>query len=165
MDNSVLVHYGVLGMKWGVRRYQNKDGSLTSAGEKRYSRDVRENLAKKKENRIDTSEPDPSRWVKEDLTRSKKSVDSMNDLVNEAKKFTQTAAKKERLDLSKMTDKELRQIIERENLERRYNELFNVEKASKGKDFVEKALSVAGTTLAISSSALGIALAIKELKG
>ena len=33
--NNELYHYGVRGMRWGVRRYQNKDGSLTPAGEKR----------------------------------------------------------------------------------------------------------------------------------
>ena len=32
-----LCHHGILGMKWGVRRYQNDDGSLTAAGKKRYS--------------------------------------------------------------------------------------------------------------------------------
>ena len=31
-----LQHYGILGMHWGVRRYQNADGSLTAAGKKRY---------------------------------------------------------------------------------------------------------------------------------
>lgn len=32
MDESILIHYGILGMKWGVRRYQNKDGSYTKEG-------------------------------------------------------------------------------------------------------------------------------------
>ena len=33
-SDGELYHYGVLGMKWGVRRYQNKDGSLTEAGKR-----------------------------------------------------------------------------------------------------------------------------------
>lgn len=36
--NNELKHYGIQGMKWGVRRWQNKDGTLTSAGRKRYGR-------------------------------------------------------------------------------------------------------------------------------
>ena len=35
MEKYELYHHGIKGMKWGVRRYQNKDGSLTAAGKKR----------------------------------------------------------------------------------------------------------------------------------
>ena len=35
-----LEHHGILGQKWGLRRYQNEDGSLTEAGKRRYSREV-----------------------------------------------------------------------------------------------------------------------------
>lgn len=39
MNDLELYHWGIKGMRWGVRRYQNKDGSLTPAGKKRYSDD------------------------------------------------------------------------------------------------------------------------------
>lgn len=38
-DVEVLEHYGIRGMKWGRRRYQNKDGSLTPAGRIRYGQE------------------------------------------------------------------------------------------------------------------------------
>ena len=34
-----LYHHGVEGMKWGIRRYQNEDGTLTEEGKKRYKAD------------------------------------------------------------------------------------------------------------------------------
>lgn len=35
-DPNYLEHFGIFGMKWGVRRYQNKDGTLTAKGRLRY---------------------------------------------------------------------------------------------------------------------------------
>nr|DAG09088.1 MAG TPA: hypothetical protein [Caudoviricetes sp.] len=170
-EHDILAHYGVKGQKWGIRRYQNKDGSLTSKGQARYDRDKRENAAKKKENRIDLSEPDPKRWVREDLERSKKTVDATDNLVKEMRKLEQNTTTKpvsKRMDLSQMSDKEMRERINRELLERQYNQLFAETpsaQVSKGREALRTTLEVAGSVLAIAGSSLSLALAIKELKG
>ena len=163
-----LYHHGTKGMKWGVRRYQNKDGSLTPAGKKRYDRDVAENNAKKKDNRINIDGPDASRWVREDLKRTKGIVDTSRDTVRELKNVNEamkSKSKKQTMDLSKMTDQEMRSRINRALLEKQYNDMFAPQKTSRGREAVSKTLETAGTVLAIGSSALGIALAIKELRG
>ena len=50
MYNNELYHHGVKGMKWGVRRYQNADGSLTAAGRKKvskqYNRHIKQTTAR-----------------------------------------------------------------------------------------------------------------------
>lgn len=166
MANNTLQHHGVKGMKWGVRRYQNKDGTLTNAGKKRYDRDIRENDAKKKDNRIKIDGPDPKRWVKEDVSRSKKLVDASSDMNRQFQNIERnTRPSRQKMDLSKMSDQEMRNQINRALLEKQYNDMFAPQKTSKGRDYVNKTLETAGTALAVTSSALGIALAIKELRG
>ena len=170
MDDLILKHYeelyhhGVKGMKWGVRRYQNKDGSLTKAGQRRYDRDLRERQDKNEKN----TNVDANRWVREDLNRSKTLSNEAGNLARNTKKLVDDSIKntpKTKMDLSSMTDKEMRDAINRAILEKQYNDMFNPPQVSKGKEYASKVLETAGTALAITSSALGVALAIKELKG
>ena len=168
MEKNTLAHWGVKGMRWGVRRYQNKDGSLTPAGKKRYDRDVRENNAKKKDNRIVIDGPDAHRWAREDTKRAKGVVDSSRDIVRELEnvnRSTRSKSKKQTMDLSNMSDQEMRSQINRALLEKQYNDMFAPQKTSRGRETVGKILETTGTVLAIGSSALGIALAVKELRG
>ncbi len=47
--SAELYHHGVKGQKWGVRRFQNADGSLTAAGKKRAARDAKQGIERNKE--------------------------------------------------------------------------------------------------------------------
>lgn len=176
--SNELTHWGVKGMKWGVRRYQNKDGTLTNAGQKRYSRDAREKGYKSydadsgvyyksnKKGKRSELESDANRYVKEDLHRTKNLTDSSNNLVRNLENINNSRIKdtpRKKVDLSNMSDQELRDRINRANLERQYNDMFNAPQVPKGREYAAKVLKYGGEALTVAGSAVGLALAIKEL--
>lgn len=60
--SSELYHYGTLGQKWGVRRYQNYDGSLTQAGLERYRKAGEDYDTKKAKYKTIKSDPNSSSY-------------------------------------------------------------------------------------------------------
>ena len=62
IESTELMHYGIKGQKWGVRRYQNKDGSLTAAGKNRY--DALTSAADKAKRFSDMARKDSERFNK-----------------------------------------------------------------------------------------------------
>ena len=53
--SDYLAHHGIKGQKWGVRRYQNPDGSYTDAGRKRYSKQLEKKVNKSANNYLHNS--------------------------------------------------------------------------------------------------------------
>ena len=107
MNNTELMHHGIKGMHWGVRRYQNKDGSLTDAGRKRI-------------NQLDS---EYQRLTGKKLSKSSES--------NTVKK---TSAKPKKI--SEMTNEEIQEKINRIRLERTLESLTPKE-ISSGEKFAK----------------------------
>ena len=146
-----LYHHGIKGQKWGVRRYQNKDGSLTYAGKKRalkmqdqytnftedkkyrkkdgsYTLAGRKKALKMKEKYSELTGKDLKRFTPTNKPGSSKSKKSKND----------------EFDINKLSDEELSKKVQRLRTEKEYIDLtkqmssLNPKKVSKGKVFVNK---------------------------
>lgn len=130
-NNDELVHWGVRGMRWGVRRYQNKDGSLTAAGKKKLRTEqakVREQEKTIKnrqsvQNRLDRLEARKKAVAEAKEELDAKSPKAMRKAAKEAKKAAKEEAKNGKKSIKDMTDEELLAAVNRARLEDSYNQL------------------------------------------
>jgi hypothetical protein len=182
MDSKQLYHWGIPGMKWGVRKYQNKDGSLTDLGKRRYNRDADEKgydltssrgsrykiIGQGKDQRNERLNADPQRYVKEDRERTRSLLNDTAGLTRNIDTMVQRSIKNnpvQKMDLSNMTDQEMRNQINRAMLERQYNDLFAPRNSTRGREYVGEILKTTGEVLAVTTSAISIALSIQQLRG
>ncbi len=137
MDESkhVIVHYGKPGMHWGVRLYQNKDGSLTPLGKLRYGKS-------KGNNKNSTVTINAKKLFSVVSKKVKKSVSSV---AKEASEHHEVRHKSKHPEA--MTDEELKAVVDRLQMEKRYRDLMNERAEANtgiGRKLVKKLLAKSG---------------------
>lgn len=171
MNDLELYHHGVKGQRWGVRRYQNKDGSLTSYGKKRYAKELAKLEAEKK--RVRQQEQTAKKMKKlddmrKDIDERKKALKSDDTPEPTKQPKAQTTPQKRKL--SELSNEEIQAKIDRMNLENKYKELaqeridaVSKKEVSKGRKFAEEVIEKAGKNIATQTVAWGMGTATNKV--
>lgn len=151
---NYIYHDGVKGMKWGHRRWTNPDGTLNAAGKQRYG-----NMQKGKRR---------NEKINNNLNKSKDILNSSGNIAREGGKMVDSIsnmakASSSKKDFSKMSDQELRAKVNRLNMEKQYTELTSNDR-SRGAYYLGNVLDIVGSAVTVGASAIGIAVAIRQLK-
>ena len=137
MENDELKHYGVKGMKWGIRRTPAQLGHKTKPKKKREAADE------------DSGESKPSAGKR--IASAVKNRRAASQQKKAEKKATEEREKSRKKKISEMSDDEIKKRIERLELEKRYTDLIKATAPpvnNKGKQFVEDVLYNSGKNIA-----------------
>ena len=164
LDNE-LQHHGIKKQKWGVRRFQNPDGSLTPAGIKRYRKNS-ERIERELNGAVG------KQATAEDYEKALKRTKSIGDDIDDMRKMNDDFRKsndpnlerKIRKSTEQLSDKELQQAVQRLNLEDNYTRMMMYrEHLKQGESFVNKFLDTSATAVKGATTVLTIAVLMKEL--
>lgn len=141
LETKELYHHGTKGQRWGIRRYQNEDGTLTEEGKKRYGTPEGYRAAAKEASSL------------EEATKGASSaVSTAASIIN-----TQRGSQAIRKNYSKLSNEELQKRVNRLNLERAYGDLSGDTKyVQTGKEKTREILQTVGATLSIAYTAIAI---------
>lgn len=165
MEDDVIIHWGIKGMKWGVRRYQNKDGSLTAAGKKKLAKEteaVKKEASTLKNRKAVQDKLDKLEAQKKANEELKKQLDGRSKKSSSTEKSQDSSETKnssiQKKSYKDMTDEELRNTVTRlqnEKLaldyERQINSMNASSQPSKKDSFASKFIRDAAVPALISS--------------
>ncbi len=175
---SYLEHHGILGMKWGVRRYQNPDGTLTAEGRVRYYGDSKwfksEHAAKsveaykkhvaevkaKLEAKRQAKKEEKARVAAEKKAAKEEAERQARERIATAKKYEELA----KINPKYLTDQELRMMNERKRAEEEFTKNYRIAE-KKGKEYaIEAADALVRQVLIPAAVGLGKGYVNRNLK-
>lgn len=158
MPYTELYHHGINGQRWGFRRFQNEDGSLTPEGELRYNQGKQKLARGKAAEMYKTKKYKAKLKLKENKQKIKNAAEEAKFLKKQQQEVAKTTAKlAERKKASEMTDEELDHEIKRLGNELDYS--IKKYKASKGVTLFDKINVAANTTIGQAVTQLGVDIA------
>ena len=147
-----LYHWGIKGQKWGIRRYQNPDGSLTEEGKARYGGDSYDKLSQNQKDRYNADFTKARVATYDAASKTASGVKSIaNDISNMP--AMQEKGKVSYANYPNMSDKELQDRANRLALEHRYSDLNGDTKYEKsGSEKAREVLQTVGAVVGIGGS-------------